>query len=126
VLATPTIVGAWLFATAMMQLLARYTGGIGSFERFATATALATAVGTSASMIPDLVTSSLGIYDDLAGTPAGLVSNLIFLPLQVTLLIGLYTASLRGLHGLPRGRAAVIAVLGYLSYQGLLLLLVLR
>jgi Yip1 domain len=126
VLCTPSMLGAWLLATALMQLLARWAGGRGAFERLAAATALATAVGTSASMIPDLVTSSLGIYDNLHGTWVALASNLIFLPLQVALLIGLYAAALRTLHRLSRSRAAAIAVSGYLTYQGLLFLLFLR
>lgn len=67
VLCTPSMLGAWLFATALLRLLARWAGGTGSFERLAAATASATAVGTSASMLPDLITSDLGIYDDLHG-----------------------------------------------------------
>ena len=80
------MVGAWLLATALMQLLARWGGGTGTFERLTAATALATAIGTAATMIPDLLTS-LGIYDDLHGT------------------------------------WVAVAVLGYLTCQGLLLLL---
>lgn len=68
----------------------------------------------------------MSIIEDLHGTWVALASNLIFLPLQVTLLVGLYAAAPRARHHLSRARASAIALSSYLAYQGLLFLLFLR
>jgi hypothetical protein len=113
----PTIIGGWLVASALIQLIPRAAGGSGRFEDLATALAWATGVATVFSLLPDLATSAFGVYGAYGRQPISHVTQLIFLSLYLLAFLVLYSSSIRVVHALRWRLASVIGVGGFLVYQ---------
>ena len=115
----PTIVGGWLLAAGAMQLLARALGGHGRFEHLATALAWATAVATVFTLVPELTSSMLGVYE--SWDPTGM-SWILTVSLYMIAFVVLYMTALQVVHGLGWISAFVVGAGGFVVYQGVLFL----
>ena len=120
----PAFVAGWLLTTGAMQLGARALGGHGRFEDLATAIAWATGVATLFTLIPDLTTSALGMYEAYGKTPWSHVSQAVFISLYVIAFGVLYTSALRAVHGLDWRSACVVGLGGFVLLQGFLFLFI--
>lgn len=121
----PALLAGWLLATAVMQLTARVAGGTGAFEDLAGAIGVVTAIASLATLIPDLVMGGLGIYGGAWTTtwPGQVLIN-GWLTLYVVLFLVWLPTAVRAVHGLSRGRAAVVGAGGFVSYQGFIFIFV--
>jgi hypothetical protein len=119
-----TFLGGWLLASAVMQLAARAVGGTGQFEKLVAATGVATVVATLPTLIPDLITSSLGIYDTWAAS--GLVRFVpwLYMGLYLVLFLVYYPLAVAVVHRVSRGRAILVGVFGYVVYQSVLFIFI--
>jgi len=79
---------------------------------------LAAAVATLPTLIPDLATSTLEIYDTWA--TAGVLTTVpwLYIALYVVLFLVYYPLSVAAVHDVSRGRATAIGFSGYFLYQG--------
>lgn len=119
-----TFMAGWLLATAGMQLAGRAAGGVGEFEGLAAATGLATTVATLPTLIPDFVTSTVGVYDSWATTGLLRVVPWLYIALYVALFLALYPLAVAAVHKVSRQRAILIGTAGYVVYQGFLFVFV--
>jgi hypothetical protein len=117
----PAIVGGWLLASGTTQLAARALGGEGRFEDVATALAWATAVSTLFTLVPDLVSSALGVY--ACWDPTGL-TWVVFASGYLIAFCVLYTSAVRVVRGLRLSSSIVVALGGFVLYQGFILLFI--
>lgn len=117
----PAIVGGWLLATGAMQLASRALGGEGRFEDLATALAWATGVATLFTLVPDFISSSLGVY--ATWDPTGL-SWVLFVSLYIIAFGVLYTSATRAVHALAWRSATVVGLGGFMLYQGFIFLFI--
>ncbi|MDH3397630.1 MAG: YIP1 family protein [Acidimicrobiia bacterium] len=118
------ILAGWLLATGVMQLAARAAGGVGEFESLVAATGLATAVATLPTLIPDLITSTSGIYDTWATSGLSTALPWLYMALYVFLFLVYYPLAVAAVHDVSRGRAIVIGLTGYLLYQGFIFIFI--
>lgn len=115
-----TFFGGWLLSTAVMQLLARAAGGTGQFEQLAGATGTATAVASLPTLVPDFITSALGVYDQWAATGPLRIVPFLYMGMYVVLFLVYYPLALKAVHRSSTGRAVAIGMGGYIVYQAYL------
>lgn len=125
-LVVPGMLAAWLLAAAVVQLLGHAVGAAGSFESTLAALGLAASVAHWALLPHDLVVSSLGalhVIDAVAHEHAmnapTLARDLLwsFALLYFVAFPTLFTAVLAGVHQLSGGRAALLGLVGFATYQ---------
>ena len=120
-LCVPAFVGGWLLTTAAMQLGAGVFGGRGRFEDLATAVAWGIGVATLFTLVPDLLSSALGVY--ATWDPTGhtwVVTSSLYLIANVVL----YCSAIRAVHGLGWKPACTLGVAGVLLFHAFFLLFV--
>ena len=117
----PAFLGGWLLATGAMQLGARAFGGHGRFEDLATAVAWAIGVATLFTLVPDFLSSALGVYAtwDPTGHTWVVTSSLYLIAYAV-----LYSSALRTVHGLGWRSGYGLGLGGVALYHAFFLLFV--
>jgi hypothetical protein len=121
----PVLLAGWLLAAAMVQLWGRTVGGIGAFEDLASVLGLVIAGASLATLLPDLVMGTLGIYGGTWTTTwygRGLILG--WLSLYLTLFLIGFPAATRVVHRLPTRQAALIGGCGFVVYQGFIFLFI--
>jgi hypothetical protein len=123
----PVIVGAWLLAGGLMYLVARAFRSRPNFDELLRRIALASGIGTLATLLPDLVTSplrALGVIDEQAWESSILRHGgwFFFLWAAMTVYVGLflvlYPLAVRQTSRLPWSKAIATGVIGFLAFQG--------
>ena len=129
-LVAPSMFAGWILAAGIGQLLARLSGGKGSYEHLAALFGFAISAACLASLVHDLPDSFLGAVGvlDLREYEIILNSPTIWRGILLTLysisflwFIVLFTKAVEVAHGLRRGRAFVIGFVAYSAYQILFL-----
>jgi hypothetical protein len=129
----PVILAGWLLASAFMYLVVWALGRKCAFDRFVADVALATGVGTLGTLIPDLITSPLrmlGAINERAweSSVAGQGGWFYFLwasmIVYVALFLAGYTMAARSASRLRPAAAFVVGALGFVVYQGFLLIFI--
>jgi hypothetical protein len=114
-----TLLAGWLLAAAVMQLWARALGGVGAFEDLVATLGMATALATLPTLVPDLVTNLLGIYDGpWSKTWWGWSLAIGWMTAYLVLFLTLYPRAVRAVHGLNRRRSLFVGLGGFVLYQG--------
>jgi len=114
--------------------VARWLGGRGSFEDTLALVGFATAAATAAALIPDLIVTSVqiaGLLDygvwrqavDTLLSPWFLVTWAYLVAYRVLFLV-FYAAVGRELHGLGTWRVWLTSLIGFLAYQGFILIFI--
>lgn len=134
VLFTPAVIFlGGLLAAAVMQLLARWLGGRGSFEETVALIGPATAWATLCTLIPDLIAGVLLLAGAI--TPEEWMADIIrpslilgviwtYLLLYVIAFLLLYATVARRVHGLKGFRSAASGGVSFIAYQALLLVFI--
>lgn len=126
----PSMFGCWVLASGSTQLVARALGGRGSFEDSATVIGFGIGVASCASLVHDLTDAALGaagiidmkVYEEALNSPTFWRALLWTLwAMYFIAFLVIYTKGFRAAHGLPRGKAIFLAVLGLVVYQGFFL-----
>lgn len=130
---TPVIFFGGLLAAAVMQLMARWMGGQGSFEDTVALVGPVTLIATLTTLIPDTLIG-LGL---IAGfiDPAHWMTEIVrpspilamiwcYLVLYLIAFLVLYPALVRQVHGLNGRKALLVGWAGFLVYQALLLVFI--
>lgn len=122
-----------LLAAAVMQLLARWLGGSGSFEDTVALIGPATAWATLCTLVPDTVIGLLligGVIDpakwmtEIVRPSATLAMIWVYLLIYVAAFGVLYPQVARLVHGLSHSKARLAGWLAFLVYQSLLLVFI--
>jgi hypothetical protein len=125
----PVIFLMALLAAAVMQLLARWLGGTGSFEDTVALIGPATAWATLCTLIPDALIGLLlivGVIDpvqwmaDIVRPSTTLAIIWVYLLMYVAAFGVLYPQVAQLVHGLSPARARVAGWLAFLVYQAVL------
>lgn len=125
--------GCWLLAAAVVQLLARTAGGHGIFEDTLCGLALAIAVPTYVSGIPDLVSGLVRTFGWVSGQEwADAISRpgpartflWSYMLLYLAGLLFMFPRAVAGAHKLRAGVSILIGVVGVLVYQGVYLIFI--
>lgn len=123
----PVIVVAWLLASGLMYLLARAFGGRSNMDSLLQGSALATGVGTLATLLPDLVTSplrALGIINEQAWEQSIVQHGGWFVLVWAAmvaysaLFLIAYPLAVRQATRLAWWKAITTGVIGFLAFQG--------
>jgi hypothetical protein len=123
----PVIVAAWLIATGLMQVLGRAFGSRSNIDDLLQGTALATGIGTLATLLPDLVTSplrALGVINELAWEQSIAEHDGWFVFVwaamlaYVALFLIAYPLAVRQATHLTWWKATITGVIGFLAFQG--------
>jgi hypothetical protein len=128
---TLSMLAAWVLASAILQVSSRLLGGWGTFEDTLALAGWASALGTLATLLPDLTLTSvqvMGLADygtwrysvDHGGAWFYIVWA--YLLLYGALFLVFYTAVVRVVHRLSVGKSALVGTVGFLAYQGFLIL----
>jgi hypothetical protein len=129
----PVIIAGWLLASAFMYLLSWVLGRRCAFDRLLADVALATGLGTLGTLIPDLITSPmrmLGVIGERAWEASVASQGGWFYILwgsmiaYVALFLVGYTIAVRSAAHLGTVRAIVTGALGFVVYQGFLLIFI--
>lgn len=124
----PVIVAAWFLATGVAYGLSHAFGDRPSFDRLMHAVALATGIGTLATLVPDLITSplrALGVISEPAweasiGSASGgwFVFTWATLITYIALFVVAYPLAVASATRLRTWRAAVVGVTAFVAFQG--------
>lgn len=125
-LLAPSMIGAWMLASAVVQLAARVAGSRGHYEETLAVLGFAISVPCLASLVHDLPDTFLGAIGvlDLRAYEVTLNSPTIWRAVLWTLYIlsvlwflVLFPKAVRAVHGIGRWTALVIGWSGYAVYQ---------
>lgn len=126
-LLAPSMVASWVLASAAVHFLARALGGKGTFEATLAVLGFGTALASWWTLLHDLVTAGLGAFHviDQRAYEDGLSGDTPFRALLWALMAGylvafvvLFGEGATAAHGIPRRRALVVGLVGFVVYQG--------
>jgi hypothetical protein len=126
----PSMIGCWILAAGLAQLLGRLAGGRGSFEDNLGAMGFAIAAASLASLVHDLPDSLLGAvgWIDQAAYEAALNSPTPWRTLlwicygtSAALFLVLFPKAVRAAQGTGRAASAAIGIAAFAAYQGVFL-----
>jgi hypothetical protein len=130
----PALLAGWVFGSAIIQIVARSLGGKGTFEDTLALVGFATAAATAAALIPDLIVTSVqiaglldyGIWRRAVDTflSPWFLATWAYLLAYLVLFLAFYAAVGRELHGLGKWRARLTSLVGFLAYQGFILIFI--
>lgn len=117
----------WILAAASMHLLSKVFHGQGSFEDTLAVVGLTTAAATLATLIPDLITSFLGVTGIVEQKALdqflwGTVYEWFYLGLYTLLFVLLYPLAVRAVQKIQVWQAVFVGVFGILVYSCFLFL----
>jgi hypothetical protein len=129
----PVIIAGGLLATASVYLLSRTAGGVGSFDDTLAQIGPAVAIGTTFTLVPDLVIGVLlntGAMSDrvwmegITHPSAILAMVWTYLSLYIVAFLVVFPIAVARAHRLRRLSAVAIGWAGFAVYQGFLLVFV--
>lgn len=124
----PVIIAAWLLTASFMFLLAQIARGGPEFDGLMRGSALATAMGTSATLLPDLLTSplrALGVINESAWESSVVHHGGWFfvlwaaMLLYVALFLVTYPIAVKLASHLTWWKSFLIGSVGFIVFQGL-------
>ena len=127
----PAMLAAWVLASAILQILSRLCGGRGAFEDTLALTGAASALGTLATLLPDLAITSIQVMGFMDYGPwrysvdhGGVWFYIVwfYLILYALLFLVFYARVVEETHRLSKAEAAWIGAAGFIAYQGFLIL----
>jgi hypothetical protein len=120
-------VTCWILAAASIHLLSKVFHGQGSFEDTLAVVGMATAAASLATLIPDLVTSALGVTGVIEQKALdhllwGTMYLWLYLGLYTLLFVVLYPLAVRAAQKIHIWQAVLVGVFGVLVYNSSLFL----
>lgn len=117
----------WILAAASMHLLSKVFHGQGSFEDTLAVVGMATAAATLSTLIPDLITSFLGVTGIVEQKVLdqflwGTAYQWLYLGLYTLLFVVLYPLAVRAVQKIQVWQAVLVSVFGILVYTSFLFL----
>ncbi len=125
-LLAPSMVMAWLVATAMVQILSRFSNGIGSFEQTLTVLALGISISMLGGLIHDLPMSFMSVIHVIDARQHEIDMNsptifrtLLWLCYSIYFIafLVLFPTGVRVVHKLSWLKSILIGVLGFVIFQ---------
>lgn len=112
----------WILATASMHLLSKVFHGQGSFEDTLAVVGIATASASLATLVPDLITSFLGVTGIVEQKALdqflwGTAFQWLYLGLYTLLFVVLYPLAVRAAQKIQIWQAVLVGVFGVLVYN---------
>jgi hypothetical protein len=119
-------VTCWILAAASMHLLSKLFHGQGSFEDTLAVVGIASAAATLATLIPDLITSALGVTGIVEQKAldqflwGGTVYQWLYMGLYALLFVVLYPLAVRAVQKIQVWQAILVGVFGVFVYSSFL------
>lgn len=115
-------VPCWILAAASMHLLSKVFHGQGSFEDTLAVVGMGTAAASLATLIPDLITSALGVTGVVEQKALdqflwGTAYLWLYIGIYTALFVVLYPLAVRAVQKIPTWPAVFVGIFGVLVYN---------